>query len=538
MNKSFDLQQIKIYIDTKIPGIKEPLTLTKSMIYIVKDNIINDHIIEEGNGNSNENDYPYFNNYHKYPKNELERKSYKDRLKFFFDKEIFINTLRNTQTDLSIDIAQYNINTMIELLFTTVYPIVNDNTTSYERYIQGHMNNNLSLKGSIPNSLKFLNYFAPSLNIDFTYLKIQNKTYTVTSTCILNDIINHPKYNDLNTRFIEFEKWRQYTIPKINDTLEKLKQKTVLRIKKISNINLILQEINGKFLLRQKENYLKKKNFSKSLLTHFEFFLSISKRNKDVIDSLKTIDDTISKSDVFDNDGYGSSKFSDVKYLINEILTLNIVKNVYFSDNVKEEASTSEAKIYLDRNFQKYNQLLDEIKKFSSPNRISSNKILQNMIDDYISNKNLLLGQYFKYVNNMKNKNYTAFPNAVHNIYKFDHAISSLNVGVNSYDFNSSTDTKPMFEAYVAFNLIGGELNSTNINKISCKYRNNHIGSLYNNLNKKKKIEIDKMYIDLDDMLNKNDSKLKSHNNDKNNTKKGGRFKTFKTKTKKKKHFF
>jgi hypothetical protein len=118
---------------------------------------------------------------------------------------------------------------MIELLFPTVYPIMNDNSSSFEKYLKGNNNISLSLKGSLPN---FIRDLVPSLDVDFSYLKINGIIYTVTSTCILDDFINHPEYRGLIDKFLEFDKIRNHSKSQVGIKFEKLKKEIIHSINK------------------------------------------------------------------------------------------------------------------------------------------------------------------------------------------------------------------------------------------------------------------------------------------------------------------
>lgn len=65
-----EIDQIQIFIDTKIPGIKTPLLLTK-------------HIIVPQN---NEHIFPYFSHTRRIPKDYISHLNFKDRIDFFLIK--------------------------------------------------------------------------------------------------------------------------------------------------------------------------------------------------------------------------------------------------------------------------------------------------------------------------------------------------------------------------------------------------------------------------------------------------------------------
>ena len=77
----------------------------------------------------------------------------------------------------------------------------------------------LSLDGTVPKPFKSL---IPSLNVDFSYIILDGKDYTVTSTCVLNDIVNHPEYNDMIHKIVELKKWKIQTKNEIESKMIKI----------------------------------------------------------------------------------------------------------------------------------------------------------------------------------------------------------------------------------------------------------------------------------------------------------------------------
>ena len=90
-------------------------------------------------------------------------------------------------------ITRKNIKTMLEILFPTKFPVINDIQTSYE-YIQNQ-------KSTRPF------WFNPFLTHYFSYLTIGGKIYTVKKTVWLNDILNHPVYQKIFIEYRKLKKW-------------------------------------------------------------------------------------------------------------------------------------------------------------------------------------------------------------------------------------------------------------------------------------------------------------------------------------------
>jgi hypothetical protein len=90
-------------------------------------------------------------------------------------------------------ITRKNIKTMLEILFPTKFPVINDVQTSYE-YIQNQ-------KSTRPF------WFNPFQTHYFSYLTIGGKIYTIKKTVWLNDILNHPVYQKIFIEYRKLKKW-------------------------------------------------------------------------------------------------------------------------------------------------------------------------------------------------------------------------------------------------------------------------------------------------------------------------------------------
>ena len=149
---------------------------------------------------SNLEQLPYFTDVVEYPISILNKMTYNDCVKFFFDLSVFNNTLLpyyDNDKELTLDdinrITEYNIMNMIRLIFPTNFPIVNN----------------------ITNSLNFINkskstyplFFNPLKRIEHSHLKIKSNTYTINKVIWINDFINHPNYSKLLNYFSDFNIW-------------------------------------------------------------------------------------------------------------------------------------------------------------------------------------------------------------------------------------------------------------------------------------------------------------------------------------------
>ena len=129
------------------------------------------------------NNYPFFTSDKKYP-SKLSNVDYNEIVEFFFNKDVFSRHLENIPievTENKNETVRHNIMTMLRLLFPTGFPKQNNIQNSYDI-----ITNNAGMAMS-----NITNIFTSP---QFSYLKINGKTYTVSKLIWLNDILNHPTF--------------------------------------------------------------------------------------------------------------------------------------------------------------------------------------------------------------------------------------------------------------------------------------------------------------------------------------------------------
>jgi hypothetical protein len=318
-----EVEQIAIIIDTNIPKKTKPDFLTKHIFYGYNSSF-KDNFYEE---------YPFITRSVEIPKSYLLRKTFSEKVMFFFNRKTFIDTLSNKknftpsqekkETD---EIINYNLTTMIELLFTTVYPSINDNKDSFNKLILKRGLYTLSLDGTVP---KLFTSMIPSLNVDFSYIILDGKEYTVTSTCILNDIINHPEYNKMIHKVVELKKWKIQTKNEIESKMIKIQKKIKFNIgHNFNNQAKVKYEFD-----KNKRNYshynsnLETEGKANALFILFNIFIDIIEIIEN-IDNVKNIDTLIenSKKDVEDERKEEKKDEEYIKSKEKKIKLLNAVK--------------------------------------------------------------------------------------------------------------------------------------------------------------------------------------------------------------------
>lgn len=170
-----DIQLIQIMMATNIPN-SVPIELTRDRLYHP------DYENVKGIGN-----YPYITDSIDYMDTNLSTLSYPKVVDTFFNKSNFINMMTSfsTKKTNSLETFERNVMTMLRLLLPTKYFVVNNHKQSIKL-----LNPNAQTSDS---SSIFYNPFSTMSS----YLKINNKPYTVTEVVWLNDIVTHPIYNKL-----------------------------------------------------------------------------------------------------------------------------------------------------------------------------------------------------------------------------------------------------------------------------------------------------------------------------------------------------
>jgi len=191
---SINVEELKVKISTNLPGSNS------SIIDFKRTMLSHPELVDMRQDLS---EYPYFTFDVKYPLKNLRYLTYKDRVEFFFNKEKFTQRLLTFSKEKTIlDITKIetdkdeqiyykrrdkniekNILAMIELLFPTKFPVINDIQSSYDIIQERSKIKNMVLDPMVTNY--------------YCYFKINNETYTVKKNIWINDILNHPFYQRL-----------------------------------------------------------------------------------------------------------------------------------------------------------------------------------------------------------------------------------------------------------------------------------------------------------------------------------------------------
>lgn len=246
------IEQIIIYLDTTIPSAPrggadpEPTKTAaepeKKMIKLESKLLYNPKLTEK----TGLSDLPYITYFMKYPvwylrgilqdDTDPTRFDYNKVVRFFFNREFFKKQMNLFSNDVAIrqkllhnqeknavsveaktallekankeknEILNFNIKYMMQMLFPTKFPTSNNFSFSFDEYIE---------QTSVPST-----YIVP---IDYSYLNINDKKYTVIKVTVLNDVVNDPLYREI------IEIYNDYVVK--NEQVSKLNEEEIRTLK-------------------------------------------------------------------------------------------------------------------------------------------------------------------------------------------------------------------------------------------------------------------------------------------------------------------
>jgi len=467
---------------------------------------------------------------------DLTKQVQKDRLDFPVDQRPPVSDKTNTDIGISdskkgslqdergkkleqAERATKNVMILLRILFPTKYPVMHNIMSSFVSVITKQPEFNIKLTDFLPAFLKKKMFEGLAT---YSYLKIDGKIYTVSQVVWLNDIYNHKEYGQLVEKFDKLKKWKAKEIEKLKDEIARkhtkfnkqyttyvadIKPDELSNLKKLDEFNRsssgtmpnrelqtiftefdnlidkIIDSINKlKTALTDytpsTDNNEKISNISKQLATYYSS-ISESKYRQYFTPSNKTV-----------LDKFVSSLGRD----IDDILVLEYILDIYLDRpglNLDFEKDEPKYRDKLKEKYKTYTDFSENIKKYRAPQRESSNPFLQNTIDDFLDNSEVIKGM-FNFIMNPYNlgKNpvkeelkKSKYRNDSDDIVKDKKRLKDeqgsfykrMDTGVTL--LTSATESEPFFEIYVQMNVIGGELNDDNRSLVDCMYKGESLGS-------------------------------------------------------------
>ena len=539
------------------------------------------------------NSKPFFTNYIEYTgslKSYLLSRGYDEILKFFFNKSHFRYVLSEIGIDVNPSItidkmneySSQNIKIMIDLLFPTSFPSINNSISSYNQLFDesaGFTPSNIM--DYLPKPLKNM---AMTSN-KYSYVKIGGKVQTVYRIVLINDIMNHPKFNFLIKTVNRF--YKKFRTER-NDVIKGL----ITRFLAIENV---FQEIEGELFMKQARERDRKNRFNNpdydpaqamgeitefkdgTLVDRFNFILTSGTFKKDTRSILTGIFNNNEKQNEFDKLKKALEEILPVsntreqikKYLIyyeiftkyyqfdNEYKQNNkqppILKYIYYNKSNDSERNSND--LYSRRNYlafdiekeakkqiqsdnimSEYRRLFDAFKQISFDKILTDNNKFNEIIKSYVYDldtpDNFLLYLY-NILSLLHSRSgsiqsvftkYSNLDNKVKEKIKDVANYCKMTV-VNSFDKTESGSEKPTnYEVYIHLDLIDGEVNDTNLSMIKCKYRGKQLGEMYQQYMKPFEFwEIKPLpFLRINDILEKN-AKIKNPGNADVNPIQGGK---------------
>jgi hypothetical protein len=485
----FAIESLAIKIYTNIPDKQNQIVnFTRSMLYIPKST--NEE--EEG---ERENvilaEIPFFTIDIEYPVDKLNRLDYHERVNFFFNAGKFAEMLRpyfvkeeNQPAGESSDAndnyydnrerrTRRNVMTMLEILFPTKFPVINDIHASYD-----FLKEKQSTRAF---------WFNPFQTHYFSYLKIGGGTYTIKKTVWLNDMLNHPVYRKMIVEYRKVRKWADEELyskeSKFGKPAEQIKEidgKIKIKIdemkKTIEELNNIAMTATGKGKTKDFEilyNLLKSVN---------ESSLANDKTVKQIVEHGWISSDTsmlivTQPTIITDKVNPLKAQLRDAAKLVSKHLAKkqeikdNLANvNAYFTTALTRVRATNQISPIL----RKFQAIMNDYK---DPFRKSSNIYLQQLIDGLFTNDDIA-AKYYKlldaiYEKYIRGESINDDAEAV--LTNGTDEPKLVNVGISYINIGESN--KPTREVYFMIDLVDGEINNENVSSIYCPFIGDYLGN-------------------------------------------------------------
>jgi hypothetical protein len=535
---AIDIRAIKIMLDTNIPG-KSPIPFTKSMLY--NPNLQN---------MDGFNEYPFFTMDIEFPEGYLNQLTYEKQVEFFFDKSQMERMLRKYTKPVVIpqgplefpavkggadlkeeqdkklfqsERSEKNVMIMLRILFPTKYPIMHNVLSSFSSVILKQNEYNIKLTDFLPSFLKKTLFEGLA---SYSYLKIDGKVFTISQVIWLNDIYNHKEYGQLVDKFDKLGKWKEKEkdklIAEIDKKHEKFNKTYSESLKKINteeelkplmkipalltknNVDTLQKLVSQGLITREEQTiYSTYDDLIEKLITAInELTIAIGETSSDDNEKISSISKKLSSYyETLTTDSKYKTYFqpsnktlidkivSNLNKDIEDILVLEYILDVYFNRpglNLDFEKDEPKYRDKLKDKYRTYTDFAENIKKFRSPQRESTNPILQKTIDDFLDNTESIKGM-FNFIMNpfnlakdnpitveLKKSVYRGKPEK--DALKKEQGMFSKRMNTGVTLLTSAGETEPFFEIYVQVNLIGGELTDDNLSLVDCMYKGESMG--------------------------------------------------------------
>ena len=403
------------------------------------------------------------------------------------------NNLENTKND----IAEKNIMIMIRLLFPTKYPLIGNILSSFHSVVTGQNEFHLKWMDFVPSFFK--KQFFEGIS-DYSYIQVDGKTYTVIQAIWLNDIYNHTEYLKLVEQFEELQKWKSKEARKSEIVLQKKRDQFSQTYNNaeykfndidIDNINYTLKSIDSgrgaeyslakyRITIEQLIKAMKEINKAKQLGNNGRL-IENSKIFADLYLELQKTQ-WFNPKDKIRYEKIAQKMKDDTEKIQSEE---HILKNYLQSPGINMDYERDKYREILEQKYSLYVRFVENIRKYRTPVLESSNSFLQNSIDDFLDKTEKYKGVFNFLMNrlNIKKNPYQDMLDKNIGLNMIEMAdieteqknyMNRLNTGITIRP--SAQADQPYYEVYIQLNLIGGELNDTNISAIDCMFQGETLG--------------------------------------------------------------
>jgi hypothetical protein len=576
-----NIHEIHIILHTNIPDGK-PFYLTRDKLVPQEEGAVVKKS-QETRENLEFNTYPFFTCDTPYPKSVLYNMNYEERANFFFNKYTFEKVimanvkrkklsedLKNKvylledfenkidETDSPDDIKEeleetnlenkviidFNMNTMMELLYPTTYPTVNNINNTYNQNIEKVLVTNVSIKGLLPEPVQWV---IPGIQYPYSYIRYERQIYTVTRSLWLNDMLNQPKYRAFILKFISYFKSLKLVI----NNLKRKDDKILKEIAKNNKNNYITK--NMSVIVKDLQGYLKNNN-KPILQKNVEDFINVITRvfgnleniqaqtinddNEKMKQTMQYISSYIPISNELRRGIVKFNKDVDKFVIINKITTKfsKMQTQIILKDDETEDENKVENvgednygnvlnkfddfQDSIETYFPEYNEMKQLIRNFTYPYMETTNLELQQIFSDYLNGENDNL--YYLIMNNVKGKyleekepdkileedendkpmmeknetNKIKSQNLFQTKYLYTGISVVMKEELQTNNVNNRNDVRcgidiqnkniAYYETYILVDVIGEKMNKENFRKVNCRYANNSLGSQFDRLLTKK----------------------------------------------------
>jgi hypothetical protein len=514
------IETIYLKINFNIPTITDT-TLTRNLFYFPSE----ETTTAKSTGGSLTK-YPFFTFDVKYPTSELKSMTRSEQINFFFDKELFKNTLEKfpiaTTASQRFDNGNYNVMCMLGCMFPTSFPIPSNVQNSFETKIEKKTNNDDDFDFSKDGTV-------------FSYIRINGSVYTVVKSLWINDIINNNTFNVLLTKLNEYNDWENSQKIKLLNEIDKQKRKLMKKrdiffktYKSPDNVLSELTDFTKETSSSRSSRYALENQKVRRLLPEIRSQFALLYSNSADIDKVISLSVQIKKllnkiptySDFIPGEFYSVASYS--KNIYSDKIVLYAIEHPEFIKRANKETKETLNK------YKNVNQIVASIQEFSSPKLNSSNSELQNLIDNFIKTKDSEsknIKSFAQYVRNLyvkKNKNFIA-----------SYSSDLLNIGVAISKIPDETkegsEKKPRrLDSQLQIDVFKGIIKKDNL---KCVHRNAYLEKLYDALKfntASDTSELDKVrpYLDFDSISTqtKKGGKSRKNKNTKYNITRKNRF--------------